>query len=221
MKKTSALCLISLFLLSGCSSDKENKHLTSTVSAAKESSAQLESAIPAYYKDYPANPQVIDDRTLVQTGQTIRSNKGEASLKKIANLQNSYKTEAIDFKIQEAKLITYKPDYSLTDFYHSYTHDEQFTIIKFFIEIKNTSAETRYFAPIAYLNTDLGEKITWDQDIYLEDLNAPLKPNETKKGAIGFILEKPNIKSVKINTSAVFDKKHTQLAKSKIINISF
>lgn len=213
------LCFISLLLMSGCSSDKENKQLSSNVSAAKSNST--ETAIPTYYKGYPANPQVIDDRTLVQAGQTVRSNKGEAFLAEIANINKSYKTDAIELKIQEAKLIKYKPDYSLTDFYHSYTHDEQFTFIKFFVEIKNTSAETRYFAPIAYLNTDLGEKITWDQDIYLEDLNSPLKPNETKKGAIGFILEKPNIKSVKINTSGVFDEKHIKLTNTKSIEISF
>lgn len=213
------LCFISLLLMSGCSSDKENKQLSSNVSAAKSNST--ETAIPTYYKGYPANPQVIDDRTLLQAGQTVRSNKGEAFLTEIANINKSYKTDAIELKIQEAKLIKYKPDYSLTDFYHSYTHDEQFTFIKFFVEIKNTSAETRYFAPIAYLNTDLGEKITWDQDIYLEDLNSPLKPNATKKGAIGFILEKPNIKSVKINTSGVFDEKHIKLTDTKSIEISF
>ncbi|PKG22314.1 hypothetical protein [Niallia nealsonii] len=219
MKKMIALCFICLLLLSGCSSYKEDNYLFPEVSSTKSKSAKT--TIPTYYKDYPANPQVIDDRTLVQAGQTIRSNKGEATLTKITNINNLYRTEAIELNIQEAKLINYKPAYSLTDFYHSYTHDEQFTFIKCFVEVKNTSGETRYFAPVAYLTTDTGERITWDQDIYLENLNNPLKPDETRKGSIGFILKKPNIKSVKINTSDVFDEKHIKLATEKNIDISF
>ncbi|GKU84589.1 DUF4352 domain-containing protein [Niallia sp. NCCP-28] len=219
MKKMLTLIFICLFLLSGCSSYKEDNYLLSEVSSAKSNSAKT--TTPAYYKDYPANPQVIDDRTLVMPGQTIRSNKGEATLKKITNVNNLHKTEAVELKILEAKLIDYKPDYSLTDFYHSYTHDEQFTFIKFLVEVKNTSDEIRYFAPTAYLKTDIGEQITWDQDIYLENVNNPLKPNETRKGALGFILKKSNINSVKIKTSDVFNEKHIKLADAKSIDLSF
>ena len=63
------------------------------------------------------------------------------------------------------------------------------------------------------------KKETWEDDIYLEELNGQIEANAKKKGNIGFILEESDIDSIEITTSDVFnqtDKKITDAGKIQI-----
>ncbi len=211
MKQVIYLCLL-LITLTGCSFNDEKSV------AAKTSS---NNTIPSYYDDYILNPQVSDDRLLQEVGQFSRDNRGELTVKAAEHDSHTYKVGSIDLTIREAKILHFKPDYSLIDFYHSYTHDQEFDFIKFFVEIKNTSNQPLKFAPIAILNTSSGEKVTFEDDIYLEDLNGEIAPNGMKNGNLGFIIEKSNVNSIEIMTSDVFNEKDEMIYDGETIRVEF
>lgn len=62
-----------------------------------------------------------------------------------------------------------------------------------------------------------GEKKTWEDDIYLEELNGSILPGEKKAGNIGFIVENPGITSIKMITSKVLNQNEQELYKEVII----
>ncbi|QOV12304.1 DUF4352 domain-containing protein [Viridibacillus arvi] len=211
MKKSLGFLLLSS-LLFGCS-DKDFS--TSSPALAQE----IESN---YLDGYGANPQVPDDRTLLTVGQSIKDAKGEATLQKINLEEQTINVGDIKLTVKDTKLIHLFPDYSLTDYFHALTHDEEFEFVKLFVEIKNNSNDKVNFAPIAMIETNTGQKITWDQDIYLENLNEEIEGSASKKGNLGFIVNtKTNLEWIDITTSDVFDKNEEKVADAKKFRIKF
>jgi hypothetical protein len=211
MKKAIYFCLAAALLLAGCSAESE--------SAASAAADKTEA--PAYYKNHVQNPQVVDDRALQEVGQSMRDSKGEAELKNINMEAQTIEIGPIKLTLREAKGFHFKPDYSLIDFYHSYTHDAEFDAVKLFVEIENASDTPLHFAPVALIGTDADETKTWKDDIYLEELNGEIGAGETKKGNIGFIIEKSDISSFVVTTSDVFDKEEKKLADAKQLQVEF
>lgn len=211
MKKSLGFLLLSS-LLFGCS-DKDFS--TSSPALAQE----IESN---YLDGYGANPQVPDDRTLLTVGQSIKDAKGEATLQKINLEEQTINVGDIKLTVKDTKLIHLFPDYSLTDYFHALTHDEEFEFVKLFVEIKNNSNDKVNFAPIAMIETNTGQKITWDQDIYLENLNEEIEGSASKKGNLGFIVNtKTNLEWIDITTSDVFDENEEKVADAKKFRIKF
>lgn len=211
MKKSLGFLLLSS-LLFGCS-DKDFS--TSSPALAQE----IESN---YLDGYGANPQVPDDRTLLTVGQSIKDAKGEATLQKINLEEQTFNVGDIKLTVKDTKLIHLFPDYSLTDYFHALTHDEEFEFVKLFVEIKNNSNDKVNFAPIAMIETNTGQKITWDQDIYLENLNEEIEGSASKKGNLGFIVDtKTNLEWIEITTSDVFDENEEKVADAKKFRIKF
>ena len=88
------------------------------------------------------------------------------------------------------------------------------------MELENLSDEIRKFSPIAFIQTDKDEMITWEKDIYLEELNGVLNPGERKKGNIGFILENSAVNKVQLSTSDAYTEQDNLLGKAKMIDIN-
>ena len=213
MKKTVYLLALSALLLGGCS---ESDDSTMIASAADQTSD-----IPVYYEDYVLSPQVTDDRLLQKVGQNKRDAKGEATVKAVNMDSETFKAGPVELTVAESKILQLEPDYSLIDFFHSYTHDQEFEVVKMFVEITNTSDEPIHFAPVALLETAEEELKLWEDDIYLEELNGELAPGETKSGNIGFIIGESETDSVKITTSDVFDSTDKQIAEAVEFNMQF
>nr|WP_263327375.1 hypothetical protein [Neobacillus sp. Marseille-Q6967] len=252
MKQTLSM-LFSVMLLVGCSANptpENDKTTTSgdttktenTVIGSNNDTKQEEKQEQDLFEQYQPNPQVTDDRSLQQVGQTVTDGKGEATLRAIKNVNKTYKAGPIELKVKEIKLIHLRPDYGMIDYFHVLTHDEEFDFVKVFVEIKNTSQEKVNFAPIALVETNTGETFDWEQDIYLEELNGEIEPNSTKFGNLGFIVnasdshlhkdeqsngdgnekeQTKNIKWIEITTSDVFDKEKKKINDSQKIKIEF
>ncbi|UHA58794.1 hypothetical protein KDJ21_018455 [Metabacillus litoralis] len=203
MRKTIALTLfLSLFIV-GCSNDAAEPAKTGDIPTD-------------YLTDYYSNPQVTDDRSLLEPNQTVSDEKGEATLKAINYVDTTHDIGSVQLRIKDMKLIHLKPDYSLIDYFHVLTHEEEFDFVKVFIEIKNTSSDKVSFAPIALLETSSGEKFDWEKDVYLEDLNGELKGKSSKKGNLGFIVEKSErLEWIEITTSDVFNQDGMKIHDSK------
>lgn len=204
--------LVSALLLTGCSSKEAADSVVSAESLNEP---------PAYYEGYVDNPQVTADYALLAEGETIRDDKGELKLEAANMDSETHKIGDIELTVREVKNLYYKPSYGLIDFYHSYTHDTEFNVVKLFVEIKNTSDKSLHFAPVALLETDAGETKLWEDDVYLEELNGEIAAGETRKGNLGFIIEKPEVKSMVITTSDLFDENNAVVVPAKQINIDF
>ncbi|HSP21496.1 MAG TPA: hypothetical protein VLQ20_04115 [Planococcus sp. (in: firmicutes)] len=213
MKKQAIyLFLVSALLLSGCAGKEETQ-----IAEAAETNGE----VPAYYEGYLQNPQVTADKSLLKAGQSVRDDKGEIVLNAANQKIGTQEIGGIELTLREAKLFHYKPSYGLIDFYHSYTHDTNFHVVKFFVEIKNTTDQPLNFAPVALLETNAGETKLWEDDIYLEELNGEVAPGETKKGSIGFIVENPDIDAISITTSDLFGENEEKIQAAKKIDIAF
>lgn len=213
MKKTVYLLALSALLLGGCAKQAD--------STAVASAADGHNDIPEYYEDYVLSPQVTDDRMLQEAGQNKRDAKGEATVKAVNMASETYEVGPVELTVAEPKILQLEPDYSLIDFFHSYTHDQKFEVVKMFVEITNTSNEPLQFAPVALLETAAGELKLWEDDIYLEELNGELAAGETKRGNIGFIVEDGDFDSVKVTTSDVFDSQDNKIAEALEFNTQF
>ena len=198
-----------LLAISGCSN--------SSAAPAKENPANLD-----YLNDYDSNPQVTDDRSLLEVGQSISDEKGEATLKAINQVNKTYEEGPIKLTVKDMKIIHLRPDYSLIDYFHVLTQQEEFDFVKVFIEIENTYSEKMNFAPIALIETNTGEKLDWEKDIYLEELNGEIAGHEIKKGNVGFILKSTeDLEWIEITTSDVFNKDEEKIIDSQKIKIKF
>jgi hypothetical protein len=174
--------------------------------------------------EYFSNPQVTDDRSLQKPGDYYVDEKGEATLKTMKIINKTYDVGPIQLTVKDVKVIHLVPDYSLIDYFHALTHEEEFDFIKVFVEIKNTSSKKVNFAPIALFETSTGEKFDWEKDIYLESLHGEIDGNGKKQGNLGFILKDPNgenVEWVKMITSDVVDQNKNILSKSKEIKLEF
>jgi hypothetical protein len=244
-----------MILLVGCSagaaSENSEEEKTSGDEALSEKvkSEQNDEPTPQtnqdVYDQYQPNPQVTDDNSLKEVGDTYADGKGEATLKAYKDVNQTYKVGPIELTVKEMKLIHLRPDYSMIDYFHVLTHDEEFDFVKVFVEIKNTSAEDVNFAPIALMKTSSGETIDWEKDMYLEELNGTLKGNSTKFGNLGFIInasdseshghsdeedgnkkehqheEEELIEWIELTTSDVFDQEQKKISESQKIRIEF
>jgi hypothetical protein len=171
---------------------------------------------------YVPNPQVTDDINLVKVGEAVRDAKGELTLKAYKNVNETIKVGRIEMIIKDVKVVHFVPDYSMIDFFHAYTHDEEFDFVKVAVEVKNPSDEVIKFSPIAALKMNNGEHKTWEDDIYLEELTGEIQANDTKKGNMGFILEDTNdIQWVELLTSDSVDNNHDIIEQGKQIKIDF
>lgn len=215
MKRAIYLIALIPFLLIGCATNQDEQQVTTEVNS--DSTTET----PSYYQSYLDNPQVTSDQSLQEVGTAIRDVKGEVTLNDINKESQIVKIGAIELTIREAKVLHFKPDYSLIDFFHSYTHDPEFDFVKVFVEIKNTSNEILKFAPISLVHTSAGEQKTWEDDIYLEELNGEIEANKTKKGNLGFIIEKSKIDSFEITTSDVFNEEDKKLDDAEKLKIKF
>ncbi|ANU14543.1 putative protein ydhF precursor [Planococcus halocryophilus Or1] len=213
MKKAIYFLLFSAVILGGCSDPDDSIAVASTVAE--------ESEVPKYYEDYVLSPQVTDDRKLQEVGQNKRDAKGEAIVEAINMTMETYGIGPVKLTVAESKILQVKPDYSLIDFFHAYTHDQEFSVVKMYVEITNTSNEPLHFAPVALFETDAEELKLWEDDIYLEGLTGEIAPGETKQGNIGFIVEESDIDSVTITTSAVFNKSEEKIAEALEFNTRF
>ncbi|MGX1193475.1 DUF4352 domain-containing protein [Metabacillus sp. SLBN-84] len=224
MMKHAWLMLSLTIVLSACSAQATEPDQNEKKQEQKtETSASSPSNQNATEDSYVPNPQITDDRSLLEPGQTVKDDKGAAELKAISSLNQTYKAGDVELTIKDVKMIEHTPAYSMIDFFHTFTHEETFDIIKAEVEVKNTSDQPVYFSPVAMLETDNGQRIDWESDIYLEDLNGELGANQTKKGNIGFILkhsEEP-VKSVTLLTSDVLNAEQKTESKAQKITVPF
>ncbi|CAH0256011.1 hypothetical protein SRABI96_03298 [Peribacillus sp. Bi96] len=187
---------------------------------AKEKTEEIER--PLIKKDvYVPNPQLPDDIKLNQIGQSASDEKGDLTLKSYKKVNEMLNVGPIEIKVKEMKVMHVTPDYSMIDFFHGYTHDEDFDIVKVNVDIKNNSDKKIKFSPVAFLETDGGEHLTWEDDIYLEELTGEIEGNGSKSGNIGFILSEGNIKGISLMTSDAVDEEEEVLAKGKSVEFSF
>lgn len=172
-------------------------------------------------EEFQENPQVPNDQSLIEVGDEFEDEKGKVTLKKIVAIDQTVEIGNIEMTIKDVKLIQLMPDYSLIDYFHSLTHEEKFVFAKLDVEIKNTSDESLNFAPVAMIETNQGEAIPWENDIYLEGLNGKIEGQERKVGNMGFIVEKADLQSLTITTSDVFTKDEKKLQDAATINVNF
>ncbi|MEH7744622.1 DUF4352 domain-containing protein [Neobacillus drentensis] len=222
--KHSLIIILFVFLLTGCSfgSIQPSPERTDTKSENTSKAPQKISAVDheAYYN----SPQVTDDSTLKKPGQSVTDEKGEATLKTMKQINKVYHFGDIEYTIKEIKLLHYRPDYSLIDYFHPLTEDEEFDFIKISVDIKNHSKEKRNFAPVALFETNTGVKMDWKQDMYLEHLNGELQGSQVKRGSLGFIVDQTKgkeIEWIKILTSDVFNDQQEKLEEAQKIQLNF
>lgn len=232
MKKTFLLLSI-VAMIAGCSDQAANGNDSTKANSDKNETKQVvdekevttnEKQIKDEPNEYVPNPQLTDDRTLQEVGQSHMDDKGVSTLKAIKKGNKTYKIGDIELTIHDIKVIDHTPAYSMIDFFHSLTHEEEFDFIKVNVEIKNTSKETVNFAPVARLETSTGEQKYFEQDIYLENLNGEIEGNGEKQGNLGYILEEPlkeDLKWVKITTSDILDQNHKVINKAQEIKVEF
>lgn len=171
--------------------------------------------------EYFPNPQVPDDRTLDEVGEVFNDRKGEITL-----IDQLYPNETVEMgpvtvTIKEVKMVHLRPDYGMIDYFHMLTHEEEFDFVKVFFEVTNTSNQQVNFGPVALLETNTGEKINWENDIYLDGLHGEYAPGEKKQGNVGFILEMSEIESFKLLTSDVFDQDEEVIEKAVELEYHF
>ncbi|MFS0890307.1 DUF4352 domain-containing protein [Peribacillus frigoritolerans] len=187
---------------------------------AKEKTEEI--ARPLEKKDvYVPNPQLPDDINLNQIGQNVSDAKGELTLKAYKKVNETLNVGPIEVNIKEMKVMHATPDYSMIDFFHGYTHDEDFDIVKVNVEIKNNSDKKIKFSPVAFLETDRGEHLIWEDEIYLEELTGEIEGNGSKSGNTGFILNDGNIKNISVMSSDAVDDEGKVLAKGKSAEFAF
>lgn len=182
--------ILSIFVfaivLAGCSSNANTEKQSAGGEQAK-ATPQSTSSQKDSIDEYQPNSQVTDDRSLLKVGQTFSDDKGKAVLKDIKQVNQTYKIGDVELTVKEMKLIHLRPDYSMIDYFHVLTHDEEFDFVKVFVDIKNTSSKKVNVAPIALMKTNTGETFDWNKDIYLEELNGELKA-EPKSPEISALL---------------------------------
>jgi len=203
---------LAALILTGCSwelAETERAQNVNRAEAAALPAPEWKEA-PPYYEGHPVNPQVTDDRLLRQPGGTVLDERGEAELLKAGNGKR-ITAGPVDLAVREAKLFRYYPDEELIGFYQMFTDEMGFPVAKLFVEVTNTGNHPIRFEPAAVLETDDGEKKLREDDIYLEGLGGEIRPGETRKGNVGFILEDGNAERLTVRTSDVMDKSGEKL----------
>jgi NAD+--asparagine ADP-ribosyltransferase len=224
MKLLMPMILVLSTILFGCNAVQNVESNAKATEKKTDKSTEVKKRAKSLSDIYVPNPQVSDDRNLLNVGQTIQDSKGTENLKGIASLNKSFTIGPIEMKIKNVKLIHNLPEYSLMDYFHYYTENyKEFDYIKVEVELVNHSDQLVHFGPIAHLQTSNGETRNFEDDFYIEYLGGEIEPNDSKQGALGFIVEKstPDLNWVEIQTSDVLDKNHKEIGKSQKIKINF
>ena len=190
-------------------------------SKALEKTEQNQAVLEKKDAEVP-NPQLPNDRVLEEVGDTVSDDKGELTLKAAKEVRQTLEIGPVNLAIGEVKILHVIPDYSMIDFFHGYTHDDEFDIVKVSMEIRNSSDQDVQFSPLAFLETESGEYFTSKKDIYLEELNGVLEPHSVKKGSMGFILDKGETTgTLSLTTSDAADKQGEILSKGQTLDFDF
>lgn len=208
-----------MLALAGCAKDKPAEEAEAKNGTDTEEQAQTAS----YLDGYLENPQLPDDSELLEVNQAVEDSKGRSTLMKMKQVDETYQIGDIEMKIRDAKWIHLRPSYRMIDYFHGLTDNEsEFNYVKVFVEITNTSDKTLQFSPVALVETNDGEKISWEEELYLESLNEPIEPGESRKGNVGFIVdETKDLSELKILTSDVFDEADNKLTDAEEITVEF
>lgn len=198
--------LLVAVLLSGCS-EEVNKALAATSPS---------DVLPG---EYAENAHVTDDRKLNAVGDTVTDEKGTLTLAAINTEPVCKSIGPLTLTIHESKLMHYRPDYSLIDFYRSYTQGSEFHLVKLTVALTNLSDEPMKFGPASTALTSGGELKTLEDDVYLEELNGMIAAGETKTGSLGFIVENAGFETVVITTSDLLDQQDELITPAEIISI--
>ncbi|WP_075981698.1 membrane lipoprotein lipid attachment site-containing protein [Bacillus massilinigeriensis] len=219
------LCIISL--LTACSAKKEKKIFQNEATQVKSEQGEEEGQtalknssenMKLNFGAHAPSPQVSDDQLLQKVGTSITDSKGKLTLRAMNDSNIIEKIGPIKLEIKEIKMMNYRPDYSLIDFFHFYTHDEEFDLLKVKVELQNTSDHPVMFNPLAYLSIG-NEKKSWLDDVYLEELNGVINGGEVRSGNIGFIVNWEDVNEVKIITSDALDEAKKVISKGKNISL--
>jgi len=184
MKKYLTL-LLAISILSGCSAAAQEDSTKETKADVTVKAVEK----PKTHNINVPNPQVTDDSTLYKVGDTVTDRKGELTLKAVKEVNKHFTLGGIQYAVKDIKLMHYVPDYSMIDFFHPYTHEEEFDFVKVGIEIENTSKESYHFAPVALMKVNESIHKTWEDDFYLEELNGEIAAGQLKTGNVGFIVD--------------------------------
>ncbi|MCM3121968.1 DUF4352 domain-containing protein [Mesobacillus sp. AQ2] len=200
--------LLAATLLTGCSfAEAESKKET------KSSEAAIEKPLKKNTDVYVPNPQVTEDINLKKAGDSLTDNKGELTLKTVKEVNKTFNVNGIEYIVKDVRLLHFVPAYSLIDFFHAYTHDEEFDFVKINVEVKNNSKENYHFGPVAMVNINDSIHKTWEDDFYLENLNGEISAGQTKRGNLGFIVEDmDSLKKVEILSGDLVDESKKKVA---------
>lgn len=206
-------------MLTGCGKDKPAEEAEAKDGTGMEEQVQTAS----YLEGYIENPQLPDDSELLETDQAVEDSKGKSTLIKMKQVDESYQIGDMEMTLRDAKWIHLRPSYRMIDYFHGLTGNEsEFNYVKVFVEITNTSAETLQFSPVALAETNDGERISWEDELYLEGLNEPIEPGESRKGNVGFIVdETKDLSDLTILTSDIFDEADKKLTEAEEITVEF
>ncbi|MBH0175367.1 DUF4352 domain-containing protein [Fictibacillus sp. 23RED33] len=201
------MLLLSASLVTGCASEADKKKETHTNHQQNETN-RSESENQTEKQTYTDSSQASDDTNLTVINKKVEDQDGSITLKKYAKVNKKLQSDSIALTIDEVKVLHYAPSVDLIDFFHGYTKQDEFPYVRVNVKIENKGKKSVHFNPIAQIETDQGETVTWKEDFYLEELNGTIKPGEEKMGSLGFILNKTNIENLKtitITTSEVVD----------------
>lgn len=219
MKRLSLM--MALLLAAGCSNNASLETINKEPAAAAKTETAVETTEAAAVV-YVSNPQVTDDQTLVKENETVSDGKGELTLLRYQSADEQVQVGPVQMTLNEAKVMHFTPDYSMIDFFHMYTHDEQFDFVKVNVTFENTSDEPVKFNPVAHLKTSTGEMKTWEDDFYLEELAGTLEPGERKSGSMGFIVEKgETIEWIGLLTSDTVNGENEIMEQGKNVRLDF
>lgn len=198
-------------ILSGCGNPVQEAK--QSVSLPKQEQVSIEKTAA-----YVPNPQLPDDRKLTKVDASIADDKGELTLKQFVRPDVTRTIGPIRMKVEEVKVFHARPSYGMIDFFHGFTHDESFDLVKTRVTITNTGNEPVTFNPVAHFKLDTKIEKTIEDDIYLESLAATYAPDETRSGNFGFILEQP-LSYVDWLTSDVLSTKRDVLGKGSSLSL--
>ncbi|MFJ7933275.1 DUF4352 domain-containing protein [Sporosarcina sp. NPDC096371] len=210
------LYFILLFVaLAGCSTGN-NPEEQAAVSRTQKPPLEMNKDV------FVPSPHITDDRNLVKIGESVTDSKGGLILKQSKIVNQDIQVGPVKLSINDIKVMQFTPAHSMVDFFHAQTHEKVFDFVKIEVEVNNSSKEPIIFNPIAFLNTNSGEHKTWEDDIYVEELQGEIAPNDVKKGNIGFILENTaDIQSIELLTSDVLHTDEEIIAQAQSIKVDF
>ncbi|MDW2885824.1 DUF4352 domain-containing protein [Exiguobacterium artemiae] len=202
-------------ILSGCATtpDTIQEKSSEKSSPKQETPVSIEKSAA-----YVPNPQLPDDRKLTKVDASVTDAKGELTLTQFVRPGITRTIGPITMKVEEVKVFHARPSYGMIDFFHGFTHDESFDLVKTRVTITNGGDEPVTFNPVAHFKLDATTEKTLQDDVYLESLAATYAPGETRRGNFGFIIEQP-LTSVELLTSDVLSAKRDVLRKGSSLTL--